>query len=133
MQESQVILTATEGCCKGQAFVFKEPGKVTLGRASDCDIQLPPSDDHPSVSRHHCLVGINPPHVWVRDLGSLNGTFVNGAKIGQRSREAPPVAFESEAHEVKDGDVLQLGSNVFQVHVEALEAAPLPWCFPVVM
>jgi pSer/pThr/pTyr-binding forkhead associated (FHA) protein len=38
------------------------------------------------ISRYHCLLDINSPDIRVRDLGSLNGTIVNGKKIGQRQR-----------------------------------------------
>jgi serine/threonine-protein kinase len=48
----------------------------TVGRASDCLIRLPSDLEYCIVSRHHCLLDIAPPEVRVRDLGSLNGTFV---------------------------------------------------------
>ncbi|MEA5620595.1 FHA domain-containing protein, partial [Cronbergia sp. UHCC 0137] len=33
---------------------------------------------------------MNPPNIRIRDLGSLNGTYVNGQKIGQRQRDQTP-------------------------------------------
>jgi pSer/pThr/pTyr-binding forkhead associated (FHA) protein len=39
-----------------------------------------------TISRYHCLLDINSPDIRVRDLGSLNGTIVNGKKIWQRQR-----------------------------------------------
>jgi predicted component of type VI protein secretion system len=79
------------------------------------------------VSRHHCLLAIDPPRVWVRDLGSLNGTFVNGEKISLRDPdqkmdgpgpEAPP------GRELADGDEVSLGRWVaFRVHVGGPEEA----------
>jgi pSer/pThr/pTyr-binding forkhead associated (FHA) protein len=92
-----------------------------IGRARDCDLQLPPCIGHVDVSRHHCMVEVTPHGVRVRDLGSRNGTFVNGANIGQRSQhlpleqadlcECPPV-------ELKDGDELQVGGTTFRVAIE---------------
>ncbi len=53
------------------------PGTQTLGRDTLCDIRL---DDH-AVSRRHAEVVVEGDSVLVRDLGSLNGTFVNGKQI----------------------------------------------------
>lgn len=40
--------------------------------------------DHPSVSRHHCEVYVDAGKVFVRDMGSSNGTWINGAPVGQQ-------------------------------------------------
>nr|WP_266889633.1 FHA domain-containing protein [Trichormus azollae] len=56
-----------------------------MGRNSDCNLQLAKEIDM-RISRYHCLLDINSPDIRVRDLGSLNGTIVNGKKIGQRQR-----------------------------------------------
>jgi len=50
---------------------------LTLGVAQDCDVIL--SD--PTVSRHHCRVEYRDDLLFVRDLGSTNGTFVNGVQV----------------------------------------------------
>ena len=70
-------------------FVFDELAECIIGRAADCDIQIPTDNVHTDVSRHHCVLEIHPPHAQVRDLGSLNGTWVNGRKIGQRPPNEP--------------------------------------------
>ena len=38
----------------------------------------------PDVSRHHARIDVDGPHVWIEDLGSKNGTFVNGQRIRKR-------------------------------------------------
>jgi pSer/pThr/pTyr-binding forkhead associated (FHA) protein len=48
-----------------------------VGRADDCDIQL----NHKSVSKQHCVIVKTDNVVVVRDLGSTNGTRVNGQKV----------------------------------------------------
>jgi CheY-like chemotaxis protein len=48
-----------------------------VGRSSDCDYQIP----QPLISRRHCLFHLRDGDIWVQDLGSLNGTFVNGERI----------------------------------------------------
>lgn len=74
------------------------PGnKFFIGRAEDC--QLRPGSD--MISRHHCVLVIDEGYVAVRDLGSKNGTFVNGERIvGERllhnadQLKVGPLAFE---------------------------------------
>ena len=79
-----ITLIVTRGPLAGQKYTFNQPTACTVGRARDCTISLPLEAEHLDVSRHHCLLDISPPDVRIRDLGSLNGTYVNGRKIGQR-------------------------------------------------
>ncbi len=62
-----------------------DPGReVVLGRGADCDLRLPSAQ----ASRRHAIVCWRDGAVVVRDLGSTNGTLVNGAKIaGDRALE----------------------------------------------
>ena len=48
-----------------------------IGRGNDCDLRLHNSE----ISRHHCLLSINGHEVTIGDLGSANGTFVNGTRV----------------------------------------------------
>jgi pSer/pThr/pTyr-binding forkhead associated (FHA) protein len=50
---------------------------VVVGRHPDCDIQL----DSPRVSRWHCCMAEVDGVVWVRDLGSTNGTWIDGHRV----------------------------------------------------
>src|SRR5262245_54515917 len=78
-----VILRATAGDLRGQQFAFEGPSYCTLGRSRSCTLRLP---GDATVSRQHCLLEVDSERAWVQDLGSLNGTFINGEKIGQRDR-----------------------------------------------
>jgi len=69
---------------------------ATLGRAPDASLSLM----HPLVSRHHCELFVVEGDVHVRDLGSLNGTFVGS----QRIDESP----------LRPGDLLTVGTVTFR-------------------
>jgi len=96
--------------------------RCLIGRAEDCDIQLPTDFVHADISRHHCVLEVEPPHVRVRDLGSLNGTFVNGELIASVRRvnaahvEAPPVCAERE---LEDGDQIRVGTVLLNLSISA--------------
>jgi pSer/pThr/pTyr-binding forkhead associated (FHA) protein len=124
MQPAQITLTGIRGTFAYRRFVFQEFSRCIIGRASDCTIQVPVNrdqrKDNVDVSRHHCLLEIDPPVVRVRDLGSLNGTYVNGRKIGQRPRSLLPDAIDIrglEPRDLHDGDELQVGDSSFRVGI----------------
>jgi pSer/pThr/pTyr-binding forkhead associated (FHA) protein len=114
VMEPTIILIVTRGPLAGQHYAFDKPTTCVVGRARDCTISLPLETEYADVSRHHCLLDISPPTVRVRDLGSLNGTYVNGRKIGQRdSCAAPGNAGQtgSQAVELSAGDEIRLGDH----------------------
>lgn len=117
----KVILQVTQGPLEGRVFTFDTHDTFVFGRAPGCHACLSEAD--PTASRHHFLLEINPPEARIRDLGSLNGTYVNGVKYGGRSPiESPEDAAAREFPEVdlSDGDRIQVGDSVFLVRVESL-------------
>ena len=68
---------------------------LTIGRAKDNAIALPGDD---FASGHHARIEAQRDGVWVMDLGSTNGTFVNGDRLDGRRR-------------LHDGDVVQIGDT----------------------
>lgn len=117
----EIILKAVNGGLAGKKFRFRERDTCVLGRASDCKPRLPDDKEHRFVSRHHCLLDINPPDVRIRDFGSLNGTFVNGEKIGQRDAGTSPeaaAAFAFRELDLQDGDRIRVGATTFEVMVD---------------
>jgi len=68
-------------------------GSTVVGRDRDCAVRV----DSPMISRRHARIVVSPDETTVEDLGSKNGTQVNGQSIMQ------PVT-------LKDGDQLQVGS-----------------------
>src|SRR5713101_6595453 len=115
---AKIKLTISEGSDQKKELVFQNPTRSVVGRADDCEIRFPMDPLHMDVSRHHCMFEIDPPTVKVRDLGSRNGTFVNGQKIGERpQRELPPDAGfnENASKELSEGDEVRIGHSVIRV------------------
>ena len=59
------------------AEILLGPGRNRLGREGENEVLV----SHPSISRQHCEVWLTEEAVFVRDLGSRNGTFVEGARV----------------------------------------------------
>jgi len=131
-----ITLTITNGCPLKEHHVFTERGRCLVGRAEDCDIRFPTDLWHSSISRHHCLFTIDPPHIEVRDLGSLNGTQVNGRPIGQRPADQAREEVDLRAFEdwaLEEGDEVRIGPVILRVGQEAeMPASERPLPFPAV-
>jgi pSer/pThr/pTyr-binding forkhead associated (FHA) protein len=117
-----IKLTVRNGVSPAQEYVFSVRTTCMVGRGSDCSVRLPNDPLHWGVSRHHCLLDIDPPLIRVRDLGSRNGTYVNGRLIGQRA-DTTAVATGSVVglSEVNllPGDEIQVGATVLHVSLGA--------------
>ena len=81
---SDLTLLVLTGVASGQSVPVDR--KICVGKASDNDLVLP--DD--TVSRYHCEVERRAEGVFVKDLGSTNGTRIAGSKISEAL--APPGA-----------------------------------------
>jgi eukaryotic-like serine/threonine-protein kinase len=117
---AKITLKVSQGALSGQEFVFDETSSCVIGRASDCSPKVPDDKAHRTVSRHHCLLDINPPDIRVRDFGSLNGTYVNGKKIGQREKGMSPedgAKMSFPEHDARHGDEIRVGDTVFRIDV----------------
>jgi pSer/pThr/pTyr-binding forkhead associated (FHA) protein len=89
----------------GQRRSFSVTRDMTvIGRREDCDLRIPLSD----VSRKHCRMILNGDAIKVEDLGSSNGTYVNGERVQQA--------------ELTPGDTLQIGPVVFVLQVDGFPA-----------
>jgi serine/threonine-protein kinase len=116
--DATVTLTVTDGLLRGKRLVFRGPAVCTVGRAADCDLQVPTHDLTMDVSRHHCWFDIDPPAVRVFDSRSRNGTYVNGVNIaaGNERRRCGEGAFGGlELAELHDGDEVRVGHLAIRV------------------
>jgi pSer/pThr/pTyr-binding forkhead associated (FHA) protein len=89
----------------GSGMAHPIPGSMTVGRGAGVDLSL--SD--PEVSRNHASVRVDGSTVVVEDLGSANGTRVNGQPIDTATR-------------VENGGVIEVGKTRLEVRVETGEA-----------
>jgi hypothetical protein len=123
----RITLTITEGALKGEEYVFHDSARLEVGRSPDCDIALPTDILHRDISRHHCAFEVDPPTVRVHDLGSLNGTYVNGEKIGQRPDALARGGSDQEqgVRELRDGDEVRVGDTTIRVGVDVLGLVPM--------
>jgi pSer/pThr/pTyr-binding forkhead associated (FHA) protein len=98
----------------GQVLPLSERNEFTLGRISEGQPIMPDIDLSPyqayarGVSRLHAVLKREASHVFLMDLGSSNGTFVNGKRL------SPNVD-----HAISNGDVIALGKLKFQVLLKA--------------
>lgn len=74
------FLTFTDG--EGTRRVAIGPGGLLIGRLPPCDLAIPASD----ISRRHCRIDLDGDCAVVTDLGSTNGTFVEGSRIEAPTR-----------------------------------------------
>ena len=78
---SEAVLLVRGGPSEGQTIPIGK-GMVILGRSALNDLVL----DEPGVSRQHAGIRGDAEGFWIADLGSRNGTFVNGERIGEEPR-----------------------------------------------
>jgi len=96
-----VTLCVTAGPHKDKEYVFDRHSTFVLGRSSQAQFSVP---DDGFLSRNHFLIEFNPPTCLLKDLGSTNGTKVNGLRI--------------ESVRLRNGDIITAGESEFVVRVE---------------
>lgn len=81
-------------------------GQVTFGRTQGCTVRVV----HPLVSREHCRLSIDSTGAFLEDLGSSNGTWLNGSRVDHSTR-------------VRAGDSFTLGRSGPEMQVVRAEVA----------
>ena len=121
---AKVHLKISQGEDTAKIFAFAEHDTFVFGRMKDCHACIPDDDQ---VSRHHFILEANPPTACLRDLGSLNGTHVNGVRFGAREKgETPEQGARRRYPEValKHGDRIKVGRTELEVCIEQPKEAP---------
>ncbi|MGH9871480.1 MAG: protein kinase domain-containing protein [Pyrinomonadaceae bacterium] len=93
----QVDLKVLAGPYEGRVFCFTQPDTFLIGRSNDAHLCL---TNDKFFSRNHCLLEVTPPHCFLRDLGSTNGTFVNGQRVSE--------AFLENGAQIQGGETVLL-------------------------
>jgi len=91
------VLRFISGKYQGGEFPIVAEKQIIVGRSSDLDMVL--VED--MVSRKHARIQMQQDQIWIEDLGSTNGTFVNGEKI-KRAR-------------LKEGDRVLIGTSILKL------------------
>jgi serine/threonine-protein kinase len=96
-----VVLKVTAGPHLGQEYLFERHSTFVVGRSSQ--VQFPVPEDG-FLSRNHFLIEFNPPVCFLRDLGSTNGTKVNGTRV--------------DTVRLRDRDSITAGESAFVIQIE---------------
>ena len=91
------MMKFVDGPIAGDAIILRRE-TLSIGRALDNDVVI----DSAEVSRHHARIEYRGPSFCIVDLGSTNGTSVNGSSI--------------QTHELAYGDRVTMGNVVFEFH-----------------
>ena len=75
-----------------------------IGRGRDCNLQI----NEAEISRHHCMLRGRGEQYALLDLGSSNGTFLNGHRVTSQAT-------------LQEGDEVRLGKHRFRVVMDARE------------
>lgn len=89
-QAGAALVIRSGGGRSGESFTV-EGDRIGIGRSPDAEVFL----DDVTVSRNHALIVRRQDGLYIDDLGSLNGTYVNRRRI--------------ESHKLDDGDEIQIG------------------------
>ncbi len=109
-----VRLECSEGRSRGARFELHQ-APISIGRSRDNMVRF--DSEERAVSGHHCLIYRQADRSWfVRDLGSTNGTFLNGFRV-------------EDDREIESGDALRIGTKGPTLIVtieEGTSTMPLP-------
>jgi len=108
-QISAAQVTVLEGCARGARFKVSE--SATIGRSPDATIML----DDAEISRLHARISRTDPGAFLlEDLGSRNGTFVNGTRVnrrllayGDKIRVGPQTVLELQGFDPTEDYIIQ--------------------------
>ena len=104
--DRQPVLVVTKGPLEGARFPVPTDG-LSIGRDPDCNVIL----DDANVSKYHARLVFHNAAIWVQDVGSRNGVFLNEKRVVRHKQLSP-------------GDELVIGEHIFTLELELPEAEP---------
>jgi hypothetical protein len=99
---TRCAVTVVQGPHRGARLEWDGPATVLVGRGSRVQLRL---DEDAHISRNHFRLEVDPPRCQLHDLGSRNGTYVNGQRVGDCT--------------LNDGDVIAAGQTQLRFSVHA--------------
>ncbi|MGK0500607.1 MAG: pSer/pThr/pTyr-binding forkhead associated (FHA) protein [Oceanicoccus sp.] len=100
------VLTSLQEKLQHQDFSLT--GRNILGRSQECDFSVP----YKLLSREHAAFCLENNELWLEDLGSANGSFVNGEQVTRV--------------QLSDGDTISFAKLTFQVFAQSAAAKSAP-------
>ena len=107
----KVCVVTLSGHAAGSEYLLQER-QVGVGRGPENPISI----DDQAMSKAHAVFEFSDNGYRIRDLGSMNGTLLNGSEI--------------RVAELKHGDRIQMGEHTFQLVLEKREARPRTYVLP---
>ena len=107
-ESGQYVLKFISGKYAGGEFALTQNQELIIGRSSDLEMVL--IED--MVSRHHAKITTTDADIYIEDLGSTNGTFVNGEKIS--------------SCKLKEGDRILIGTSIIKLVFEDFDGTIPP-------
>jgi pSer/pThr/pTyr-binding forkhead associated (FHA) protein len=135
MLPPKAVLRGVSGAYFGKIVPLR--GRLVIGRGSDCDLVL----DEPEMSRRHAVIENSGDGMYLRDLGSSNGTFVNGVQVRDavlhpddqiafdQNRfllEAPGLPSREQAGSISEHDAPNITQTMRAVRLPDEDKAPRP-------
>jgi pSer/pThr/pTyr-binding forkhead associated (FHA) protein len=111
LAKHRAAIVVLSGSAAGNEFAIDGP-KVSLGRGPSADLTF----DDSAMSREHVVIEFSDGGFRIRDLGSMNGTLVNGEVI--------------QVGDLDHGDRLRIGEHDFQFILEKREPEPKTYVLP---
>jgi len=111
LAEHRATIVVVEGPASGMEYELLSP-RTTLGRGPGVDLAFADA----AMSKVHAELEWSAGGLRLRDLGSMNGTRVNGAVV--------------QVGELKHGDAFQLGEHAFRLVLEPREREPRTYVLP---
>lgn len=121
----RVVLRGVSGGHFGKVITLRS--KTIIGRGSDCDLVLNESE----MSRRHALIENTPEGLFLRDLGSVNGTFVNGTSVRDTVlKPGDQIAFDQNRFMIEAPGYLIMAPGDEPVHTGVITQVQRPFTAP---